>query len=73
MSGRPCVQHDAVLRWLRDRLPASEARLDDAGGGRPEGVVVRTSNRSSIVKIRYEDYERAAKHFGQDAVGRERP
>jgi hypothetical protein len=47
--------------WLRALLTESHARLDDTGQGRPEGVVVRTPDRSSIAKIRFEDYERTAK------------
>jgi hypothetical protein len=47
--------------WLRALLTESLARLDDTGRGRPEGVVVRTADRSRIAKIRFEDYERTAK------------
>lgn len=42
-------------------LDGSFARLDSTGKGRPEGVVVRTADRSRIAKIRFEDYERTAK------------
>lgn len=50
-----------TLAWLRDLLTESHARLDDTGRGRPEGVVVRSTDRSRIAKIRFEDYERTAK------------
>jgi hypothetical protein len=39
----------------------SQCKLDDAADGVPEGVVVRTSDRSTIAKIRREDYERTLK------------
>jgi RNA ligase len=47
--------------WLRKLLTESHARLDDTGRGKPEGVVVRTADRSRIAKIRFEDYERTAR------------
>jgi hypothetical protein len=47
--------------WLRKLLTETHARLDDTGKGRPEGVVVRTADRSRIAKIRFEDYERTVK------------
>ncbi|PQO44199.1 RNA ligase family protein [Blastopirellula marina] len=51
----------ATHDWLQRQLATSQVKLDPAAGGRPEGVVVRTSDRRQIVKIRYEDYERTAK------------
>ncbi len=50
--------HADVLAWLKELLPDTQCRLDDDAGGNPEGVVVRTPDRSSIVKVRVEDYER---------------
>lgn len=47
--------------WLKTLLPHSLAQLDQSAKGRPEGVVVRTHDRSRIAKIRFEDYERTAK------------
>lgn len=47
--------------WLARTITRTHAPLDDSGKGRPEGVVVRTADRSQIVKIRSEDYERTAK------------
>jgi flavin-binding protein dodecin len=37
---------------------ASRCKLDDAAEGVPEGVVVRSPDRSRIAKLRREDYER---------------
>lgn len=47
--------------WLSKAIDETRARLDDTGKGRPEGVVVRTVDRSHIAKVRFEDYERTAK------------
>ena len=48
-----------TLRWLRVALgEGSAATLDAGAGGRPEGVVLRTLDRSKLAKIRFQDYER---------------
>jgi len=39
----------------------TRCKLDDSGAGIPEGVVVRSSDRTRIAKIRREDYERTIK------------
>lgn len=44
--------------WLKRVLPHNLAMTDNTGTGAVEGVVVRTSDRSKIAKIRHEDYER---------------
>jgi hypothetical protein len=50
-----------TMAFLRTRLPESLCRLDDAGGGKPEGIVLRSPDRSTIAKARFEDYERTLK------------
>lgn len=50
--------HQEVMDWLKEKLPETQCRLDAEAGGKPEGVVVRTLDRSKIVKIKYRDYER---------------
>jgi len=52
--------HD-TLAFLQTRLPESRCRLDDAAGGKPEGIVLRSPDRSTIAKARFEDYERTLK------------
>ena len=47
--------------WLESMLPATLVALDADAGGRPEGLVVRTADRSRIAKIRFEDYQRHQK------------
>ena len=46
--------------WLAEVLPQTRVALDDKAGGRPEGIVLRTRNRKSIAKLRFEDYTRHA-------------
>lgn len=47
--------------WLRRTLPATLVGLDTAALGRPEGIVLRTTDRSVIAKARFQDYERTLK------------
>jgi hypothetical protein len=44
--------------WLAEYAPKSLATLDEAATARPEGLVVRSPDRSKIAKIRFEDYAR---------------
>jgi hypothetical protein len=55
-SALPIGLEEAYLFLLG--LGPSRCRLDEAAGGVPEGVVVRTPDRSCIAKLRREDYER---------------
>lgn len=48
---------EAMAKALTGWLPASRVGLD-RDGGRPEGVVLRTFDRSVIAKARFQDYER---------------
>lgn len=47
--------------FLERTLSKSRCLLDDNAGGRPEGIVVRTSNRSQIAKLRFQDYRKTLK------------
>ena len=38
--------------------PATHCMIDDSGDGFPEGLVIRTADRSRIAKLRFEDYAR---------------
>jgi len=44
--------------FLTTRLPATRVALDADGGSRPEGIVLRTEDRTVIAKARLEDYEK---------------
>lgn len=50
---------DVTQEWLRVLLPCTTVALDDGGGAKGEGVVLRTHDRRVIAKARFADYERA--------------
>jgi len=60
-AGPVPVSIEETHEWLSTTISATLVALDADAGGRPEGVVVRTPDRSRIAKIRFEDYERHAK------------
>ncbi|WP_229068278.1 RNA ligase family protein [Actinoplanes sp. DH11] len=47
--------------FLADRLPATLVALDESGLRAPEGIVLRTADRSTIAKARVQDYARTLK------------
>lgn len=48
----------ATERFLTSWLPSTRVALDASGGGRGEGIVLRSADRSVIAKARFEDYAR---------------
>lgn len=44
--------------WLKKQLPDFSRAGLDVTNGKPEGLVLRSVDRSWIVKLRFEDYER---------------
>jgi len=54
--------------WLEDRLPRTGCALDDSAAGRPEGIVLRSVNRSVIAKARFQDYERTIRRRERSGV-----
>lgn len=44
--------------FLREQLPATLVALDGLAMGKPEGIVLRSLDRSLIAKARFEDYDR---------------
>ena len=57
--------HTAVLEWLHQYIPATLAPLPGLPApGRAEGAILRTADRSTIVKVRFEDYERTLNQRG---------
>jgi hypothetical protein len=44
--------------WLKSKIGKTQVGLDEGALGKPEGLVVRSADRSRIAKIRFEDYER---------------
>lgn len=49
---------EETYKWLQEALPGRTCAALDGEGGIPEGIVVRTPDRSKIAKIRFEDYKR---------------
>lgn len=47
-----------MMNFLEKWMPKSKVLLDKDADGSPEGIVIRSSDRSVIAKIRYEDYQR---------------
>lgn len=50
---------ESGLNWLQSVVDKTHCNLDIEAYMKPEGVVVRSVDRSFIAKIRYEDYERS--------------
>ena len=60
------LSHEAVLTLLREQLPQTTAALHEAATpGKAEGIILRSADRRSIVKVRFEDYERTLKQSGR--------
>lgn len=52
------MSHQSILDNLRQFIPQTNVPLSELAQKKPEGVVLRNNDRSKIVKIRYDDYER---------------
>lgn len=50
--------HSGVLNLLKSCIPTTQVNLTDTAGMKPEGVVLRNFDRTKIIKVRYEDYEK---------------
>lgn len=53
----PATVEDTAA-WLEKYAPETLVALDSNAGGRAEGIVLRTQDRSVIAKARFEDYAR---------------
>jgi hypothetical protein len=49
---------EGMEEWLWAALPCTNVALDDDGGAKAEGIVLRTQDRSVIAKARFADYAR---------------
>jgi len=54
-----------TFAWLKTMLPGKTHAPIDGEGGKPEGIVIRTRDRSKIAKIRFEDYEKTHRHLNK--------
>ncbi len=52
------MSHTTILENLKKFLPKTNVALSDSATGKAEGIVLRNADRSKIVKVRFEDYER---------------
>lgn len=52
------MSHSVVLDNLKKFIPTTNVALSENALNKSEGVVLRNENRSKIVKVRFEDYER---------------
>lgn len=52
---------EKMRAFLGEHLPTSLVSLDAGAGGRGEGIVLRSPNRSLIAKARFQDYDRTLK------------
>ena len=55
------MSHETIYRNMKKFLPETLCALTDDSLKQPEGLVLRNKNRTKIVKIRFEDYERTFK------------
>lgn len=55
------TSHQSVLNALKTYMATTNVALTDSALLKPEGVILRNSSRTKIVKVRYEDYERTLK------------
>ncbi|WP_424892359.1 RNA ligase family protein [Streptomyces sp. XH2] len=56
---------EAMRDFLISRLPETQVALDADGGRRPEGIVLRTPDRTVIAKARLADYEKTLRHYSR--------
>ncbi len=55
------MSHSQILENLIKYIPSTNVALSDSATKKTEGLVLRNYDRSHIVKIRFEDYERTLK------------
>lgn len=52
---------EGMAAFIAGRLPLTRVALDDSAGQQPEGIVLRSADRSVISKARFQDYARTLK------------
>lgn len=52
---------EEMAAFLAGRLAVTQVALDEGAGGGPEGIVLRSGDRSVIAKARFQDYARTLK------------
>lgn len=56
------LSHQTILDNLSTALPKTKVQLTDSGLGNAEGIIMRNHDRSVILKLRFEDYERTLRN-----------
>lgn len=56
------MSHETILANLHKFAATTKAALSDNALKKVEGVILRNADRTKIVKVRFEDYERTLKH-----------
>lgn len=51
-----------TLDFLKTNMESTQCAIDEGAGGRPEGLVIRTTDRSQIAKLRFRDYEKTLRN-----------
>lgn len=68
-SGDIPVSLHMTLEWMKELLPGgSEAKLDWAGQGHAEGVVLKSHDRKITAKLRFQDYENTLRRLKKDRL-----
>jgi hypothetical protein len=55
------MSHETIMGNLQKFIPATNVAHSENALKRAEGVVIRNADRTKIVKLRFEDYERTIK------------
>lgn len=56
------MSHETILNNLKKFVPETRVALSDSALKKSEGVVLRNADRTKIVKLRFEDYERTLRN-----------
>lgn len=56
--------------FLKVHAPGTKVKLDETGRGNAEGLVLRTRDRGTIAKARFEDYDRTARILAKEAAAK---
>jgi hypothetical protein len=54
---------DKTRAFLAEHLPRTRSALDDSAAGAAEGIVLRTTDRRTIAKARFQDYDRTLRRL----------
>ncbi|MFC4334047.1 RNA ligase family protein [Salininema proteolyticum] len=58
--------------WLQELVPSTHVALDGGAKGRPEGVVIRHRDRSTITKLRLKEYAATRRRLADEDGKRDR-